>query len=122
MIFICMINCFFVCADSDKFSLIDTSALPSPDESTVSILESTSSFSSIESSSSSSSQSSHSSSSSRRSSTTARPYYPDTYSPGSTAGIIVASIIFIIVISISALCIRRQRVHYLPYYNDYQPV
>ncbi|CAF4813470.1 unnamed protein product, partial [Rotaria socialis] len=81
---------FFVCADSDKFSLIDTSALPSPDESTVSILESTSSFSSIESSSSSSSssQSSHSSSSSR-SSTTARPYYPDTYSPGSTAGIIV---------------------------------
>ncbi|CAF4815246.1 unnamed protein product, partial [Rotaria socialis] len=79
---------FFVCADSDKFSLIDTSALPSSDESTVSILESTSSFSSIESSSSSSSQSSHSSSSSR-SSTTARPYYPDTYSPGSTAGIIV---------------------------------
>ncbi|CAF2105086.1 unnamed protein product [Rotaria magnacalcarata] len=112
-----MINCFFVCANPDKFSLIDTSALPSSDESTVSILESTSSFSSIESSS----QSSRSSSSSS-STTTARPYYPDTYSPGSTAGLIVASIILIIVISISAFCIRRQRVYYLPYYNNYQSV
>lgn len=55
-------------------------------------------------------------------STTVRPYYPDTFSPGSILGIIVSSVVFIIVISISAYFIRRQRLYYVRYYNNTNPV
>jgi hypothetical protein len=55
-------------------------------------------------------------------STTHRSFYPDTFSPGAIGGVIFGSLIFIIFISISSFCIRRQRIYYLPYYTNYHPV
>ncbi|CAF2591274.1 unnamed protein product [Rotaria sp. Silwood2] len=96
-----------LCINFNKFPLFDISSSPKTNLSSVSISESTS-------------VSSTKTSSEHSSSTTFRPYYPDTFSPGSIAGIIIASLVFIIVVSVSAFYIRRQQIYYLPYYNNYR--
>ncbi|CAF0927071.1 unnamed protein product [Adineta ricciae] len=53
--------------------------------------------------------------------TTPRTYYPDTFSPAAIVGVIIGSLIFVIFISVSSYCIRRQRYYYLPYYHNYRP-
>lgn len=57
-------------------------------------------------------------SSKHSSGTTARAYYQDTYSPGSIAGIIIGSILFIFIVSLSSYYIRRRQLVYLPYNAD----
>ena len=71
---------------------------------------------------SSSTLTSISSSSPIRSSSTYHPFYPDTYNPGAIVGFIIGALIFLCAISIGAYYIRRQRLYYLPYYDNYRPI
>ncbi|CAF1408291.1 unnamed protein product [Rotaria sp. Silwood1] len=109
VIFICLMNSIVLCINFNKFPLFDTSSSSILNLSTVSISESTN-------------LSTTKTSSIHSSSTTFRPYYPDTFSPGSIAGIIIASLVFIIIVSVSAFYIRRQQIYYLPYYNNYRRI
>ncbi len=88
-----------MCINPNKFELFDTSS---------SSIQNTSNVST--------------SSTDNSSSTTYRPYYPDTFNPGAIAGVAIGSFIFILLISISSYYIRRQRLYYLPYYNNYHPI
>ncbi|CAF0734577.1 unnamed protein product [Rotaria sordida] len=100
-------NSIVLCINLNKFSSFDISSSSRSNLSIVLTSESTS-------------LSSTKISSKHSSSTTFRPYYPDTFSPGSIAGIIIASLVFIIIVSISGFYIRRRQLYYLPYYNTYR--
>jgi hypothetical protein len=56
------------------------------------------------------------------SNTTHHSYYPDTFDPGAVVGVLIGSLLFIFAISIGYYYIRRQRIYYLPYFNDYHPI
>jgi len=56
------------------------------------------------------------------SNTTYHPRYPDTFSPGAIMGVALGSFVFLCLLSMGSYYIRRQRIHYLPYYHNYQQI